>query len=66
MSHEIGTTAGDVWRVLDAKGQATVAQIQKEIGVSAALTNQAIGWLTREGKIKIDRSGRYPVFSLRT
>ena len=64
MSAQIGETAGKVWRFLDSKGPSTVGQIQKGIGADAVLTNQALGWLAREGKISVDRSKRYPKYSL--
>ncbi len=64
MSEKIGSTAGLVWTFLKEKGPATASQIQKGAGVDAALTNQAIGWLAREGKLKIDRSKKTPTFTL--
>jgi len=59
----IGETAGKVWRFLDKSGPATVGKIQKGIGAEAALTNQGLGWLAREGKIHVDRRKRYPRYS---
>ncbi len=64
MSEQIGMTAGKVWSFLKANGAASSTQIQKKIGADAATTNQALGWLAREGKLKIDRSQRVAQFEL--
>jgi len=56
MSEMIGMTAGKVWQFLKTNGAAPVKTIQKNIGEDAVLTNQAIGWLAREGKIAVDRT----------
>ena len=60
----IGAAAGKAWRFLDENGPSTVSKIQKGIRADVALTNQALGWLAREGKLEIDRSKRYATFSL--
>ena len=64
MTEQIGTTAGRVWEFLRSNAPATASQIQTGINVDAALTNQALGWLAREGKLHIDRSKRFTRFSL--
>ena len=56
MSEKTGTTAGLVWSCLKSDGPATAAQIQKKIGADAVATQMALGWLAREGKLRIDRS----------
>ncbi len=65
MSKPIGQAAGKVWHFLKSKGPATASRIQSGIGADAALTNQALGWLAREGKLRVDRSKRFTKFSLR-
>ncbi len=64
MSDEIGKTAGQVWRFLKSNGPATAARIQKAIGADVPLTNQALGWLAREGKLTIERSKRTARYAL--
>lgn len=64
MSDRIGVTAGQTWAFLCEQGPSSANQIQKRIGADAALTNQAIGWLAREGKLNIDRSKRTVLYSL--
>jgi hypothetical protein len=64
MSDRIGVAAGEVWGYLKENGASTAARIQKGIGKDAALTHQAIGWLAREGKLRIDRTRKVPTFDL--
>ena len=64
MTQQIGAAAGKVWHFLSENGPSTVSQIQRGTGVDAALTNQALGWLAREGKLVIDRSKRFARFSV--
>jgi hypothetical protein len=66
MSEMIGVTAGKVWQFLKDNGPAPAKKIQKGIGEDAALTNQAIGWLAREGKLAVDGSQKYnTIYALR-
>jgi len=66
MSEMIGETAGKVWQFLKTNGPAPGKKIEKGIGENAALMNQAIGWLAREGKISVDRTQRNnPTYALR-
>ena len=66
MSEMIGMTAGKVWQFLKTNGPAPVKTIQKNIGEDAVLTNQAIGWLAREGKLAINRAQKNnPTYALR-
>jgi hypothetical protein len=58
MSDKIGTAAGLVWKCLKLNGTVTVSEIQRRTKLSPTLTNQALGWLAREGKLQIDRSTR--------
>ena len=53
----IGETAGKIYQVLEKDGK-TIEALPKEIGVNdAALFNQAIGWLCREGKLDFEKKG---------
>jgi len=64
MTSVIGEAAGTVWRYLKDNGPATTTQIQKGIGADAALTNQALGWLAREGKVTAERQKHTTTFAL--
>ncbi|HVA95185.1 MAG TPA: winged helix-turn-helix domain-containing protein [Candidatus Dormibacteraeota bacterium] len=58
MDEEIGTVAGAIWHVLDAKGEMTLAKLKKEVNAGAPFFDWAIGWLAREGKIVLTREKR--------
>ena len=64
MSEQIGTAAGVVWEYLKSNGPATASQLQRGTALNAAQTNQALGWLAREGKLRIDRSTPQAQFGL--
>ena len=64
MSEKIGATAGLVWDCLKNGGPATAKQIQKKIGADSDTTHQALGWLAREGKLRVDRSRKACRFEL--
>ena len=58
MQEEIGSTAGMIWRTLDAKGELSLAQLKKEVNGKAPIFDWAIGWLAREDKIVITQEKR--------
>lgn len=58
MDVEIGHTAGEVYRFIEANGPATLSQLKKGVGRKDSLVNQALGWLAREEKVSRDNSGR--------
>lgn len=63
--HEIGEAAGKIYRVLEQGGDFTLAALQKNVKITdTALFNQAIGWLAREAKVSIGKSGRSVKVSL--
>jgi len=64
MVDSVGRAAGEVWKHLDRVGEESIYRIGRELGLSHALCNQAIGWLAREGKICIRRAGRATYISL--
>ncbi len=58
MQEEIGSTAGMIWRTLDAKGELSLAQLKKEVNGKTPIFGWAIGWLAREDKIVITQEKR--------
>ena len=46
MQEEIGSTAGMIWRTLDAKGELSLAQLKKEVNGKTPIFGWAIGWLS--------------------
>ena len=65
MIQRIGETAGKVWRILDEKGEANLSQLKRGVKVDPLLIYQAIGWLAREDKLRIEKKGRYIFYSLK-
>jgi hypothetical protein len=49
----IGTDAGRVWRYLKDNGKASPTQLVRALKTTSASVHRAIGWLAREGKVKI-------------
>jgi len=64
MQEAIGKAAGTVWRYLEAGGAHSVSRIQRETGLSQALTYLALGWLAREGKLHFAQERRTLLVSL--
>ena len=61
----IGDIAGRIYRVLENQGETPSSKVQKEVGITdSMLFNQALGWLAREEKISLARSGRSVKLSL--
>ncbi|MCA9099674.1 MAG: winged helix-turn-helix domain-containing protein [Pirellulales bacterium] len=54
--HEIGSTAGEVWYILDGDGPMTLATLVRKSAASRDTVMQALGWLAREDKIVFDNS----------
>ena len=64
MERQIGEAAGKVWQALN-KGPMRIAQISAATGLSAILTQQAVGWLAREGKIASEVGAKGMVLKLK-
>ena len=55
----IGEAAGKIYKALEKNGGRALGTLPKEIGVNdAALFNQAVGWLCREGKLSFEKNGQ--------
>jgi Winged helix-turn-helix domain (DUF2582) len=61
----IGETAGKVWDFLNQKGESNIIQLMQGVEADAGLILQAIGWLAREDKIRIEKKGVYVIYSLK-
>jgi len=55
---KVSVPTGQIWHFLNQVGESSLTQIKKEIDADDFLITAAIGWLARENKVKIDRSGR--------
>jgi hypothetical protein len=54
----IGETAGKIYKVLEKKGEMTLAKLFSEVKSDEALFNQAVGWLARENNINFSKIGK--------
>ena len=60
----VGETAGKVWQYLANKGPTLAKNLPKGIGSDPMLAQMAVGWLSREGKVKFDEKGKDFLISL--
>ena len=65
MIKKIGETAGKVWSYLDEKGEASFGQLKKGVKGDPNLILQAIGWLAREDKLRIEKRARFITYVLK-
>ena len=47
----IGLNAGKVWRILNEKGELSMFELCRELGLTFEEVAVSIGWLARENKI---------------
>jgi hypothetical protein len=52
MKDKIGETAGDIWKILQNRGEVNVAGLPKLLNEKSAVVYQGLGWLARENKIE--------------
>lgn len=54
----IGQSAGQIWTYLsDNKGQATMTKIKKDLDLKGNFAELGLGWLARENKVQLAKSG---------
>jgi len=56
MITRIGIIAGDIWNILDEKGEITLSEIYDYLEHPADHILMSIGWLAREGHIILERT----------
>ena len=54
----IGETAGRVWQHLAKSGPTSLKDLPKAVGTERDAVLMAIGWLAREGKITLEKTGK--------
>lgn len=54
---QIGETAGSLWRSLESRGPQTLAALMEEVNAPQSLFFMAIGWLSREDKVRFEPAG---------
>ena len=58
MEQEIGISAGQIYNYLaDNKGQATFTKIKKDLDLKGNFAELGLGWLAREEKVELAKSG---------
>lgn len=66
LEQSIGFSAGQIYNYLaDNKGQATFTKLKKDLDLNGNFTELGLGWLAREDKIQIAKSGKSIKVSLR-
>ncbi|MFH1772540.1 MAG: winged helix-turn-helix domain-containing protein [Candidatus Omnitrophota bacterium] len=66
MITEIGIVAGEIWNFLDKNGEVTLTEIIDGIDRSQDIVLMSMGWLAREGHVRVNKhEGNYRV-NLRT
>jgi hypothetical protein len=63
--HQIGETAGIIWKALNKNGPLSIAKLAEKTDVNRDLFMQALGWLAREDKIDINETKRGRIVSLK-
>jgi predicted transcriptional regulator len=67
MSEKIGQAAGQIWQVLSKSQEpVSVTTLSKKADVNSQMTQMALGWLAREGKVKFEEKGKTLSVSLST
>jgi len=58
MEVEIGVAAGTIWQYLDEHGVTTLSKLRQGTKLSDQLLLLGVGWLAREGKLRLVQQGR--------
>ena len=61
MIDRIGNAAGVIWKFLEQQDEpVSLSTLQKGVDLSSTLAMMGIGWLAREGKLKIEIPDEIP------
>jgi DNA-binding transcriptional ArsR family regulator len=61
----IGEAAGKIWRHLAQNGEVSVSELPKGIQADTVTVHLALGWLSREDKLVLERKGKSVVVRLK-
>ncbi len=64
MTELFGINAGKVWSILDQNGKQNIKDIKKATKLTDKNLYAALGWLSREGKIKMEEEDKNLFVSL--
>lgn len=63
---EIGVSAGQIYNYLaDNEGQATFTKLKKDLDLKSNFAELGLGWLAREDKVELAKSGNSLKIKLR-
>lgn len=66
MEQSIGLSAGQIYNYLaDNEGEATFSKIKKDLDLKSNFAELGLGWLAREDKIELAKSGNSLKIKLR-
>ncbi len=65
MIEEIGTAAGEIWNLLNERGELSITGVVKEINASQSTAYMGLGWLARENKLEFVKKSRGVLVKLR-
>jgi len=54
---ELGIVAGEIWHFLDEKGSSSLSNLVAGLDKSRETILMSLGWLAREGHVKLDKEG---------
>ena len=57
MITKIGIVAGEIWRLLDIKGEISLSELMRNIDRPKNLVFMSLGWLAREGHVLLKKYG---------
>jgi DNA-binding IclR family transcriptional regulator len=52
---ELGIVAGDIWHFLDERGESTLSNLVASLDKPRETILMSLGWLAREGHVKLDK-----------
>jgi hypothetical protein len=65
MNEKIGQAAGQIWQILAANQEPiSIAALSKKANTTSQMTQLALGWLAREGKLNFVEKGKTLTVSL--
>ncbi len=56
MITEIGIAAGEIWMLLEEKGKCKLESLPQRLDIPREVIHMAVGWLTREGHILMNKN----------
>lgn len=57
MMETIGQSAGQIWEYLSNNGECTLTKMKKDLDLKGNFAEMGLGWLAREGKVGLSKSG---------